>query len=60
MGDRRQAYRVFVGGPEENRYHLEGLGIYGQIILKWIFKKWDGKAWSGLLWLSIGTGDGRL
>ena len=27
MGDRRQAYRVLVGRPEEKRYHLESLGI---------------------------------
>jgi len=29
MGDRRQAYRVLVLGPEEKkRYHLKGVGIY--------------------------------
>jgi hypothetical protein len=44
MGDRRQAYRVLVGGPGEKRYHLEGLGICRQIILKRTLKKWDGKA----------------
>jgi hypothetical protein len=27
----------------EKRYHLEGLGVGGSIILKCVFKKWDGK-----------------
>jgi hypothetical protein len=40
MGDRRGAYRVLVGRPEE-RAHLKDLGVDGKIILKRIFKMWD-------------------
>jgi len=29
--------------------HLENLGVYGRIIIKWIFKKWDG----GLDWIDL-------
>jgi hypothetical protein len=38
MGERRGAYSLLVGKPEE-RDHLEDLGIYGRTILKWIFNK---------------------
>ena len=58
MGDRRGAYRVFVGRPD-GKNHLEDLCVDGRI-LKWIFKKWDGEAWTGLIWLRIGTGGGLL
>jgi hypothetical protein len=37
-GERRHAYRVLMGKPEE-RYHLEDLGVDVALILKWIFKK---------------------
>jgi hypothetical protein len=55
LGDRRGAYRVFVGDPME-RDHMEDLMIDGRIILKWMFKMWDGEAWAGLLWIRTGTG----
>jgi hypothetical protein len=45
-GERRGAYNVLVGRPEE-RNKLEDKGGKGGKILKWILMKWDG-AWSGL------------
>jgi hypothetical protein len=40
-------------------YFLEGSGIDGKIVLKWIFdKRWG--AWVGSKWLRIGTGGGLL
>lgn len=38
MGDRKNAYRVFVGHLKV-RDHLKDLRVRGKIILKWIFKK---------------------
>jgi hypothetical protein len=38
MSDRRDAYRVLVGKPQED--HTEDLGIDGRIILKLIIKIW--------------------
>jgi hypothetical protein len=58
MGNTRGAYRILLVGPEGKRPF--GRGIYGNIILKSVFKKWDGEAWNGLSWLRIGTGGGRF
>jgi len=56
MGERRSAFRVLVGRPEERR-PLGNLDIGGRILFKWIFKTWDGEAWTGLVWCRIGTGN---
>jgi hypothetical protein len=42
------------------RDHLGHPGIYGRIILSWIFRKWDVVVWTGMSWLRIGTGGGNL
>jgi hypothetical protein len=41
MGARRGVYRALVGKPEGERDHLEEPGIYGRIILRWIFRQQD-------------------
>jgi hypothetical protein len=59
MGERRDVYRVLVGKPE-GKSHLGDPGIYGRIILRWIFRKWDVGVWTGSSWLRIGTSEGYL
>ena len=59
MGERRGAYRVLVGKPEEEN-HLGDPGEYVRTTLKWIFEKWDGEEWIGSIRLRIGTGFGLL
>jgi hypothetical protein len=37
-----------VGKPEERRgEHVEVTGVYGRIIIRWIFTKWDVRPWTG-------------
>jgi hypothetical protein len=38
MGERRNAYRILVGKPEE-RDHLEDQDVDGWTILKWILER---------------------
>jgi len=42
------------------RDHLGDPGVYGRIILRWIFRKWDVGLWTGLRRLRIATGAGHL
>ena len=39
MGEKRDKYRALVDKPVEQD-HLEGLGVDGRIILKWIIMQW--------------------
>jgi hypothetical protein len=48
MGDRRGAYSVLVGRPDEKR-PLGRPRRRWEIILKWIFKKQDGEVWTVLI-----------
>jgi hypothetical protein len=41
-------------------HHLEGPGVGGRIILKWIFRNWDVGVWTGSIWLRIGIGGRHL
>jgi hypothetical protein len=59
IGDRRGAYRVFMGTPEGKKATWK-TGVDVRIILKRVFKKWNGEAWIESIWLWIGTGGGRL
>jgi hypothetical protein len=57
MGERRC---IQVGRDLKERDHLGEPGMYGKIILRWIFKLWDVGVWAGSSWLRIGTGGGHL
>jgi hypothetical protein len=48
MGEKRNAYRLLVGKPDQD--------VGGWIILGWILERWGGVMWTGLVWLRIGTG----
>jgi len=50
-GDRREVYRVLVGGGKRplGRHRLRW-----RIILRWVFRKWDVEAWTGSSWQATG------
>jgi hypothetical protein len=55
MGEKKNAYRLFVGMPEGKR----PLGVPRRrwwIILRWILERWNGVMWTGLIWLRMGIG----
>jgi hypothetical protein len=53
-------YKGFWWENVSERDHLEGPGLNGRKILRWIFSKCDVVAWSGSIWLRIGTEGGHL
>ena len=36
----------FGGGNLKERNHLGDPGVYGRIILRWIFRKWNVRVWT--------------
>ena len=47
---RGEVYTGLWWGNLKERDHLEGLGVDGRIILRWIYRKWFGATWTGLIW----------
>jgi hypothetical protein len=54
MGEKRNAYRILVGMPEEKR-------PLGTPRCRWVNNiQMDGMVWTGAIWLRIGTSGGLL
>ena len=59
VGERR-GILGFRGGNLKERDHLGDPGVYGRIILRWIFRMWNVGLWTRSSWLRIGTGSVHL
>jgi hypothetical protein len=58
IGEKRNAYRIFMGKPEGKR-------PLGRPSRRWkdnikMDLRYDGVVWTGLIWLTIGTNGGLL
>jgi hypothetical protein len=42
-----------VSYKSDEKLHLDGLGVGGRLILKWIFEKKNARSWTGFIWLRI-------
>jgi hypothetical protein len=46
---RRESHTGSSWGNLRARDHLEGIVVYGSMVLKFIIKKYFGRSWSGLI-----------
>jgi hypothetical protein len=59
IGETRNGGEMSDGIPER-RDRVEGLGVGGSRILKWITKKWGRRLCTGLMWLRVEVRAGLL
>jgi hypothetical protein len=50
-GGKEMCIQEFWWGNLRERSHLENPGVYGRIILRWIFRKWEVGLWTG--WIEL-------
>jgi hypothetical protein len=58
-GEKRNAYRILVGKPEETDYY-ENTDVGGRITLRWVLEGQDGVVRIGRTWPKIGISGGLL